>query len=85
MIKRWTFYFDQENIRSDVADLEEHARIEEFVTNCPFDILQLPGDQACIYVNLAMVKCVVCIDVSDEQISAEKHAKTSPEKANDSA
>ena len=75
MIKRWTFYFDQENIRSDVRDLEEHARIEEFVMNCPHEILRLPGDQACIYVNLSRVKCVVCIEVSDEQIALEKAAK----------
>ena len=75
MIKRWTFYFDQENIRSDVSDMEEHLRIEEFVSKCPMEILKLPGAQACIYVNLSMVKCAVVVDISDEQLAIEKDAK----------
>jgi hypothetical protein len=43
--------------------------------DCPHEILRLPGDQACIYVNLAMVKCVVCVEISDEQLAIEKDAK----------
>lgn len=80
MITRWTFYFDQENIRSDVSNPDESDRIKEYITACPDGMLSLPGDKAHIYINLARVKCIVCIDVSDEQLQAEKQTAIEPSK-----
>lgn len=78
MITRWTFYFDQENIRSDVSNPEESERIGLYVTQCPEGMLELPGDAATIYVNLSMVKCIVKVAISDEQLAAEKAQPIEP-------
>ncbi len=72
MITRYTFYFNQDNIRSDVSSEEESTRIAAFIKHHPHDMLKLPGDNADIYVNLSMVKCIGKVSMSQEQLDAEK-------------
>jgi hypothetical protein len=74
MITRYTFYFNQDNIRSDVSNDEESTRITAFIKHHPHDMLKLPGDNADIYVNLALVKCIGKMSISQEQLDAEKAA-----------
>ena len=54
---RWTFFFEEGNINSDVKDEAEDMRIREFLSKQK--LLHLPGDEIDIYVNPAMVKCTV--------------------------
>lgn len=75
MITRWMFYFDKENIRSDVSSEEENDRITTFIRECPESVLELPGDKACVYVNLAFVKCIVSHVMSQEELDAEQSPK----------
>ena len=56
---RWTFYFEEGNIKSDVIEPLEDKRISEFITEQPRGLLFLPGNDVDIYVNLANVKCTV--------------------------
>ncbi len=78
MIQRWTFYFDQENIRSDVSNPIESDRIKDFINCDPKGMLELPGVEATIYMNLSMVKCIVKVPVTDEQLAAEKAQAVEP-------
>lgn len=56
---RWTFFFEEGNIKSDVKEEAEDVRISEFILEQPRGLLYLPGDKVDIYLNLAMVKCTV--------------------------
>ena len=80
-MRRWTFFFDEGNIKSEVSTDEEHTRISALVKEDPRGMLFLPGDNLDIYVNLSMVKCIASQPLTQEQLDAEKAAKEQPTKA----
>lgn len=55
---QWIFFFDEGNVKSDVAEEAEDARIADFVFDSPTGVLHLPGKETDLWINLAMVKCV---------------------------
>lgn len=63
---RWTFFFDNENVKSDVTTEEEDCRIADVISNCPGTTLYIPGNNADFYINLKMVKCVLRQIVEEE-------------------
>lgn len=73
MITRWTFYFDQDNLRSNVKVEAENLRIAQFIQDNPKGLLRLTiTNQDDIYVNLDMVKCIACQVVTEEQLKSEQ-------------
>ncbi len=56
-VARWTFYFEEGHIASDVSvDCED-----ERISNCveiPHGIFKLPGETLDLWVNMDRVKCV---------------------------
>lgn len=73
MITRWTFYFDQDNLRSEVKDEAENLRIGQYIADNPKGLLRLCVSEGNdIYVNLSMVKCFACQIFTEQQLIEEK-------------
>lgn len=72
---RWTFFFEEGNIKSDVKEEAEDVRISEFILQEPRGLLYLPRDKIDIYLNLAMVKCTV------REAEAQEAVPPAPESA----
>ena len=75
---RWTFFFEEGNVKSDVKEEKEDERIAEFIDNNRSGWLDLPGDELDIAVNMAHVKCVVRQVVKPED-ALELQPKTTAE------
>lgn len=73
---RWTFFFEEGNIKSDVKEEAEDVRISEFILEQPRGLLYLPGEKVDIYLNLAMVKCTVREQNAQEVIPATPESAT---------
>jgi len=58
MLIRWTFFFEEGNVKTDVKEEKEDARIFDFVNDSSSSVLLLPGDGTDLYVNLNHVKCI---------------------------
>lgn len=60
---RWTFYFDEGSVSSEVTNDEEDQRIGDIVNGADgisgISWLSLPGEQFDMQVNLCKVKCVI--------------------------
>lgn len=56
---RWTFFFDEGNIKTDIKEIAEDRRIRGTIDTDMNGLLYLPGDQTDIIINLSKVKCFV--------------------------
>lgn len=75
---RWTFVFEEGNVRSDVKEDAEDARIAEFIAASPSGLLMMPGETTTLFINLSRVKCIGRSIVDEE---AEKLAAAQAEAA----
>jgi hypothetical protein len=73
---RWTFFFDEGNVKSEVKDDEEDAKIQAFVYEGGKGLLRLPGEKIDILINLHRVKCIAreIVDEEAERQAAEAAA-----------
>ncbi len=71
---RWIFFFEEGNVKSDVTDEQEDARIQEFLESNPKGILHLPAGDTDIYVNLDRVKAFSRSIVNEQAESAKEEA-----------
>lgn len=80
MIK-WTFYFDEGNIITEMKNEEEDQHITELVQTK--SIIFIPGDKLDIYVNMQMVKCatreIVQATQQTEEVNNEVPADLHPQ------
>jgi len=73
-IIRWTFFFEEGNVKTDVDNEEQDEAISQFVEESNPGLLRLPGDEVQIFVNMSRVKCTVrqIVDKEAERIAMEK-------------
>lgn len=74
---QWIFFFDEGNVKSDVTEEVEDVRIADFLFESPTGVLNLPGKETDLWINLARVKCVARTILKKEeqpQIDTQEHA-----------
>lgn len=72
---RWTFFFEQGSIKSEVTETDEDERIASDLQHFATGFLKLHGDVTDIYVNLHLVKCVARQELTQDQLDQELKAQ----------